>query len=139
MTNLALSGLAAETYVLLTTYRKSGEAVSTPVWIAQSADGQVLVTTGETSGKVKRIRQNPQVELVACDMRGGIREGATPVQAYAEIAPDADTRVLIEAALKEKYGVRYTAVRLAGALKSKTAGSVVLRISTVATETTATD
>lgn len=131
MTTSPLSALAAESYVLLTTYRTSGEAVSTPVWIAESSDGQVLVTTGTNSGKVKRIRHNPRIEIVAYDARGGIRGDAAPLQARAEIASDADTRVLTDAALKAKYGLQFTAIRLANKFSKKKSGSVALRLSAV--------
>ncbi|SDS34647.1 PPOX class F420-dependent oxidoreductase [Microterricola viridarii] len=131
MSTSPLSALAAESYVLLTTFRQSGEAVSTPVWIAESPDGQVLVTTGTSSGKVKRIRNNPRIELVACDARGGIRGDSAPVQARAEIVSDADTRVVTDAALKAKYGIQFTAIRLANKFGSKKSGSVALRLSAV--------
>ncbi|WP_082716723.1 PPOX class F420-dependent oxidoreductase [Microterricola viridarii] len=148
---LALSDLASESYVLLTTFRKNGEGVSTPVWIAQSSDGQLLVTTGANSGKVKRILNDPRIELVACDARGGIRGTAAPVQAHAEIASDAETRALTDAALKAKYGLQFTAIRLANRLSAlknsakkkkksaeksgaKHSGSVALRITVVSTE-----
>ncbi|PPL18790.1 PPOX class F420-dependent oxidoreductase [Microterricola pindariensis] len=131
MSTSPLSALAAESYVLLTTFRQSGEAVSTPVWIAESPDGQVLVTTGTNSGKVKRIRNNPRIELVACDARGGIRGDSAPVQARAVIVSDADTRVVTDAALKAKYGIQFTAIRLANKFSSKKSGSVALRLSAV--------
>ncbi len=53
--------LAGHTYASLTTFRKSGEAVSTPVWFAIVGDR--IYTSGPTprSGKMKRIRNNPRV------------------------------------------------------------------------------
>ena len=74
-----------ETYVLLTTFRKSGEGVPTPVWIAALPDGSCGFTTEAGSGKVKRIRNNPHVTLQPCDMRGRVREGSAVVEATAEV------------------------------------------------------
>ncbi len=48
-----LAELARSMFVLLTTYRRDGEAVPTPVWIADDGE-RLLVTTGAASGKVKR-------------------------------------------------------------------------------------
>jgi PPOX class probable F420-dependent enzyme len=55
--------------VLLTTYRKDGTPVGTPVNIA--VDGPVgYVRTWGATGKIKRIRNNPQVEIAPCTGRG---------------------------------------------------------------------
>jgi PPOX class probable F420-dependent enzyme len=48
--------------VLLTTYRRDGRPVGTPVSIAGDGD-RAFVRTWETSGKFKRIRNNPEVEV----------------------------------------------------------------------------
>jgi PPOX class probable F420-dependent enzyme len=63
------SGLQGHSFIALTTYRKTGVPVVTPVWFVLQEDG-VLVFTGRTSGKVKRLRNNPQVELSPSDFRG---------------------------------------------------------------------
>jgi uncharacterized protein len=61
--------LFAENYVMLTTFRKSGEAVSTPIWAAGD-DDELVMWTVRDSGKVKRIRNSGRVEIQACDVRG---------------------------------------------------------------------
>lgn len=93
-----------ETYVLLTTFRKSGEGVGTPVWIASLPDGSAGFTTEADSGKVKRIRNNPKVTLQPCDMRGKVREGSDIVEATAEvlIGPDA---LPVRDAIRRKHSV----------------------------------
>lgn len=63
--------LAEGKYLSLTTFRKSGEAVATPVWVARDGD-HLYVTTRADSWKVKRLRNNPAVLLAPCDMRGGL-------------------------------------------------------------------
>ncbi|MFT6565014.1 MAG: PPOX class probable F420-dependent enzyme, partial [Actinomycetes bacterium] len=52
-----LDSLSAGKYISITTFRKSGEGVSTPLWVTR--DGEALyVITGAESGKVKRMRNN---------------------------------------------------------------------------------
>lgn len=67
------SHLTAARYLSLTTYRRSGEAVATPVWFVPQPDGTVLVYTEASSGKVKRLRHTPDCTVAACDARGRVR------------------------------------------------------------------
>ncbi|QYH36795.1 PPOX class F420-dependent oxidoreductase [Salinibacterium sp. M195] len=127
MTPQELSTLATETYVSLTTFRKSGDAVSTPVWIVADGD-RLLVTTAPASGKVKRIRNTDRVQLTACDMRGTLNDGATPVTATAAVRDDADTLAAMDAALKKKYGAKYTAIRLAQKVRGTSGQSVAVEL-----------
>ena len=103
-----LADMAQEEFVSLTTYRRSGAAVSVPVWIAPASDasGELLVTTTEPSGKVKRLRRDPRVQLRPCDRRGAVAADAPAVSARAEIvrAPG-DVRRLREM-IRAKYGSR---------------------------------
>src|SRR6202521_2242226 len=58
-------------YISLKTYRKSGDAVATPVWFGE--DGEKLyVMTRSDMGKTKRIRNNPQVRIAPCTIRGKV-------------------------------------------------------------------
>ncbi len=65
------SELRGEKYISLATSRKSGVSVRTPVWFAEE-EGKLYVFTNPNSGKVKRIRNNPQVTFAPCSMRGRI-------------------------------------------------------------------
>lgn len=100
-----------EKYVSLTTLRKSGEGVPTPVWIAPLGDGRIGFTTGGESGKVKRMRNNPQVTLQPCDMRGKVAEGAATVTGTAVVVTGAEAAP-VEAAIKSKYGFQVTLIGL---------------------------
>lgn len=93
-----------EKYVLLTTFRKNGDAVPTPIWMVGLPDGSAGFTTEATSGKVKRIGNNPSVTLQPCSMRGAIQPGSAVVNATAEVLLDADARP-IKAAIRRKYKV----------------------------------
>ena len=63
--------LEDEKYICLTTFRKTGIAVPTPVWFGED-DGKLYVKTRNDSGKYKRLRNNPQVRIAPCTIRGKI-------------------------------------------------------------------
>ncbi len=101
--------LIGHQYMNLITYRKTGEAVPTPVWFAIALDQrtrqQVLyVYTQPNSGKVKRIRNNPNVTLEPSDARGKPLGAAAAGQ--ARIISAADEAAHAEAAFNKKYGIQ---------------------------------
>ena len=67
----AAAALQGHKYVSLATFRRNGQEVRTPVWFAEQA-GKLYVMTRTDSGKFKRIRNQPQVRLAACTMRGKV-------------------------------------------------------------------
>jgi uncharacterized protein len=75
-------------FLSLTSYRRNGTGVPTPVWFVTEG-GRLLVMTDEHSGKVKRIRRDPFVRIAACSARG--REKTEPIPAHAEILPPGET------------------------------------------------
>ena len=91
-----------EKYVLLTTFRKNGDAVATPVWIVAMPDGTAGFTTEAESGKVKRIRNTASVTLQPCSVRGKVAPGSNVVKASAEVLLDADARPVRDA-VRRKY------------------------------------
>jgi uncharacterized protein len=58
-------------YISLTTFRKTGAGIGTPVWFGEE-NNKLYVMTISSSGKIKRIRNNPQVRVAACTMRGKV-------------------------------------------------------------------
>jgi PPOX class probable F420-dependent enzyme len=103
-----LADFAREEFVSLTTYRRSGEAVSVPVWIAPAKDrgGGLLVTTTARSGKVKRLRHDPRVQLRPCDRLGAVAADAPALAGQAEIVTAADDVRRLRQAIRAKYGSR---------------------------------
>jgi PPOX class probable F420-dependent enzyme len=93
-----------EQYVLFTTFRKSGQAVSSPVWIASLGTGQAGFTTEPTSGKVKRIRNNPRVTLQPCNIRGRPKQGSVVVEGTATVLLGDDVQAVRDA-IRRKYRV----------------------------------
>lgn len=79
-----LLSLADARFVSLTTFRRSGERVSTPVWVGRDGDALVVLTPAG-SGKVKRLRRDPRVELAPCGRFGKVDDGAVPVPGIAEV------------------------------------------------------
>ena len=55
--------------VALTTHRRNGTPVTTPVNVA-TEDGHAYFRTWETSGKAKRLRNNPEVEFAPTNFSG---------------------------------------------------------------------
>ena len=58
-------------YISLTTFRKSGKPVATPVWFVEK-EGKICVWTQSNSGKMKRLRHNSGVTLAPCTMGGKV-------------------------------------------------------------------
>ena len=88
-------------YISLGTYRKSGEAVNTPVWAA-AVDSVLYVFSAGEAGKVKRLRNSSQAQVAVCDARGKLLGEWHSAQAYL-----VDDTGEIETALQEmrrKYG-----------------------------------
>lgn len=131
----ALMSVGRSRYVALTTYRKTGVAVTTPVWIARDGD-RLLVWTGQHAGKVRRIRGNDSVALAPCTMSGSAR-GAT-ISAQASILPG-ERLGEVFVALRQKYPVQFRFLRayqaIGAILRGRSAastheGSVAIQITT---------
>jgi PPOX class probable F420-dependent enzyme len=94
---MALADLADERYVSLTTFKRDGTPISTPVWVAGD-DHRLLVLTGADSWKVKRIRRDHHVRVAPCNGFGKVR-GET-IDARAEIVEETQ---LVEELEERKY------------------------------------
>lgn len=95
-------------FALLTTFRKDGGGVPTPVWFANE-QGKLYIMTPATTGKVKRIRNNGRVTLAPSDTRGHVL-GDT-VEGHARILPPDDT-TRARNALARKYGLLHRILTL---------------------------
>jgi PPOX class probable F420-dependent enzyme len=78
------SSLRGQKYISLTTFRKSGAKVATPVWFGEDGD-KLFVMTRSDMGKTKRIRNNAQVTVAPCSIRGKLT--GPEVAALARILP----------------------------------------------------
>ena len=68
-TSEAFAALPTAGVALLTTFRRSGEGVPTPVEIRVRGE-RVYFTTWSTTGKVKRLAHTPSVTLARCTRMG---------------------------------------------------------------------
>ncbi|WP_374971017.1 PPOX class F420-dependent oxidoreductase [Terrabacter sp. BE26] len=110
-----LDVVAAHRYVSLTTFRRSGAPVATPVWVARDG-GELVVVTLDPSGKLKRLARDPRVELRPCDVRGRVPQGAPTYAGTAVV----DRSAAGVAAVKRAIGRTYVMARLGDALASVT-------------------
>ena len=69
MNSNGLTQFANQKYLNMETYRKTGKPVATPLWFAEE-NGTLYIYSLANAGKVKRIRNNPKVRIVPCDVRG---------------------------------------------------------------------
>ena len=106
MTSPGFLALGDENFVSLTTFRKTGVGVSTPVWIAREGD-TLIVTTPSGAGKVKRLRNNPRVTLSPSSRMGKVADGAPVLEGTAELIEDAAAVDEMAATFLGKYRLEY--------------------------------
>lgn len=98
---MTLQDFARSEYVSLTTYRKDGTPVATPVWAAAD-DGVLYIWTRSDSWKVKRLRHDSRVRVTVCDVRGRIAEGAPSAEGTARLL-DGEGTAAVRKVLARKY------------------------------------
>lgn len=104
--------LKDEEYINLTTFRKNGKSVTTPVWFAESeGNGLLYVETEETTGKVKRLRHNPDIVVAACNAMG--KSSGPTLQGTGRIIDDVSEKFAAKGALHRKYGWKRQLVNFA--------------------------
>lgn len=106
-----LAELAAEPFLSLTTFRRTGEPVSTPLWVAADQDlDALLFWTPASSGKVKRLRHTSRVTVQPCDRSGKVAADAPTLTGLAELIEDSTAVSAVEARIKSKYGLQFRAI-----------------------------
>ncbi len=71
-------------YVSFVSFRKSGQPVATPVWIAPFEDGYGF-TIESKSGKAKRLAHTSRATIQSCNVKGVITPGATIYNCQASL------------------------------------------------------
>lgn len=123
-------GFYGSSYLSLTTFRRDGRAVATPVWFAFD-DDRIVVWSGAAAGKVKRIRNNSRVIVARCDYKGKIY-GPT-VEATATLLP-VEEGAAADRLLNRKYWYKVpyqavlSAVRFITRQKSQGAAYIEIRL-----------
>jgi PPOX class probable F420-dependent enzyme len=96
-----LETLSHGRYLSLTTFRRDGTPVATPVWLARRGD-ELVVFTAMSAGKAKRLRNNGRVMLAPCDMRGRLTGDAVAGTAYLQ--DEVGTAVTLDL-IRHRYGL----------------------------------
>lgn len=115
-----LKRFKGQQFLSLETFRKNGVGVKTPVWFAQEGDTLYIWTVGD-SGKIKRIRNNPRVNIAPCKRFGEV----TGEWMVAQASVDDSTAAVrhVEVLLSRKLGFVFTMFRLIDRLRVRWRGS----------------
>jgi hypothetical protein len=106
-----LAPLANERYVAITTFRRDGAPVSTPVWVVSDDPHRLLIATGADTWKVRRIKRNPNVRVAGCSPGGAVHGDA--VDGIARLV---DEESLVRSLQHEKYGWQMRTIESLNAL-----------------------
>ena len=95
--------LADEKYLALTTFKRDGTPITTPVWAAALDDGKIGFWTSSGSGKAKRLAHTSKVIVQPSDSRGRVKPGTSPTEATAVLVTGPQLEG-IRTKIKAKYG-----------------------------------
>jgi uncharacterized protein len=107
----AVSSLADEKFVSLTTWKKNGEKVASAMWLARDGDTLVMWTPAD-SWKVKRLRRDNRVELTPCGRTGKVNDGAETSYGSAVVDADPAKTARVKELIKAKYGFEFHVITL---------------------------
>ena len=116
-----LEQFSEQKYINLETYKRDNTPVKTPVWFVIDK-GLVYIITRESTGKVKRLKNNQNVRIVPCSFKGEIKNEWVNGKAQMVTGSEADNVIKLR---KKKYGF---AVRLSGLFTSQKGNLVVYSI-----------
>ena len=108
-------------YINLETYKKDGTPIRTPVWFVIDKN-LIYVITRDSTGKVKRLRNNQNVRIVPCSFKGEPKNEWVKGAAEKITGDEADKVIKLR---KKKYGMF---VRLIGIFTSQKGNIVVYSI-----------
>lgn len=114
--------LGDEKYILLTTFKRDGTPVASPVWSVPMEGDRFAFYTSSTTGKAKRLAHTSRVTVQPCSARGKPKEGAAVTEATAQVVTGGELES-IRAKVVAKYGMMTTIARtlakLGGMVKRK--------------------
>jgi PPOX class probable F420-dependent enzyme len=107
-TNNNISQFLNQKYINLETYRRNGQAVRTTVWFVMDA-GTIYIRTDMNSGKIKRIKNNPNIRITPSGARGQLKgkwiEGKIKMAGSLELEH-------ANQLLEQKYGIQGKIIRV---------------------------
>ena len=101
VTPTAIDELFTSSYLSLSTRRKNGARVATPVWFAGAPQAFYVFSAGD-AGKVKRLKNFSDVQVAPCSASGKVR--GSWLAAEATLINDEDSCAQAYKTLKQKYG-----------------------------------
>ena len=116
-----LEQFSEQKYINLETYKRDSTSVKTPVWFVIDND-LIYIITRESTGKVKRLKNNQNVRIVTCSFSGKTKNEWVNGKAQKITGSEADKVIEIR---KKKYGF---AARLSGLFTSQKGNLVVYSI-----------
>ena len=108
-------------YINLETYKKDGTPIRTPVWFVIDKD-LIYVITRDSTGKVKRLANNQDVQIVSCSFKGEPKNEWIKGKVEKITGKEADVAIKHR---KKKYGM---SARLIGLFTSQKGNLVVYSI-----------
>jgi len=88
-----LKEIESEKYISLETYKKNNQPVRTPVWFVIKND-LIYVVTRDQTGKAKRLRNNQQVKIATCNLKGKV--SGEWVSGTAKILSEEETKEVVK-------------------------------------------
>ena len=108
-------------YINLETYKNDGTPIRTPVWFVIDKD-LIYVITRDSTGKVKRLKNNQDVQIVSCSFKGKPKNEWMRGKAEKITGEEADMAIKLR---KKKYGM---SARLIGLFTSQKGSLIVYSI-----------
>ena len=119
-----MTAVGAGKYLLLTTFRRDGTAVPTPVWVVDDGD-RLYAWSAANAGKVKRIRRDDAVLLADCDFNG--KTSGPSIPGTARLL-DADGTERVRELIKRKYGFTGRVTLLASMVRRGKSGTIGIEL-----------
>ena len=95
-----------EHYINLSTQKRDGSFVNTPVWFAQDGkSNSYFIFSLKNAGKIKRIRNFPDVKVANCKYNGELKGDWIYAKAYLITEPKSIRSAYLQ--LRNKYGIRF--------------------------------
>jgi hypothetical protein len=113
--------LRDEKYMLLTTFRRDGTPVSSPVWLVDLDGDHLGFWTSSGSGKVKRLAHTDRVTVQPCDARGRVKGRDAPIQGTARVVTGPEYES-ITTKVRAKYGFMTSITRALGSVAGRVRG-----------------
>ena len=113
-------------YIALTTYRRDGRPVTTPVWAAP-LEGKLYIVTAKSTGKTRRVRATGRVRFAPCNANGRRILGEWQ-EGTGRIVHDEAHQSEALAALRRKYGWQLSLAMLVYRLRGFHREPVVLEL-----------